>query len=337
MDFKRIESTITKDEWNDIVWQYKNKTIYHTYEWLEFIEESQNLKKIIFEIKYDGKVVGYLPGFPIKKGPIKIFGSRFAGWMTPYMGPLMNDDFPQDVFFKEFKKLMKKEGFHYAELNNRFLDIEIARKEKYLIIEGITFNASIKETPEEIQASYKRATKKRVRQALKDENLLVEQTKDMDFVEQNYRMLNDVFTKSKMKPTYPKSRVEILLNKFLDSDYLWFTWVKLDDKVIASRIDLIYDYWLYSFNSSSDLDFLKYSPNELARYSIMCYAAERGANRYEMVGGGEYKANFGGVKMPVYTIVYDRYGLYKAKNIARKLVKFKNKLRFKINSFLKKK
>jgi len=314
MQFQRIESTITKKEWNDIVWQYENKTIYHTYEWLEFIEESQNLKKIIYEIKYQDKIVGYLPGFPIKKGPIKIFGSRFAGWMTPYMGPLMSNDFPQNVFFKEFKKLMKKEGFHYAELNNRFLDIEIARNEKYLITEGITHIAEIKATPEEILKSFQKRTARYTRSALKSD-LLVEHTLDRSFVDVNYDLLKEVFNKSNMSPTHPKESIECLINQFCDTDQLILTWVKYGDTVIAAYFDLIYDDWLYSYNATSKQGYLDFRPNELARYHSLCTAAAKGARQFEMVGGGDYKEKFGGMKIPVYTIVYDRYGLYKEKKL----------------------
>ena len=70
MLLKKIDRDISKDEWNALISNYKSKTIYHTYEWLEFIEESQGLKKAIYEIIMDNEVKGYLVGFRIKKGQL---------------------------------------------------------------------------------------------------------------------------------------------------------------------------------------------------------------------------------------------------------------------------
>ncbi|GLI51892.1 hypothetical protein TSYNTROOL_19780 [Tepidanaerobacter syntrophicus] len=150
MNIKRVEQRISKEDWNNKISKFKNKTIYHTYEWLEFIEESQGLEKILYEITINEKVEGYLPGFIIKKGPIKIFGSPFPGWTTPYMGPLINENISQELLFSEIKKLMNKEDYHYAEFCNRSLDIGEAKKQKFIIEKGTTYISEVKSTPEEI-------------------------------------------------------------------------------------------------------------------------------------------------------------------------------------------
>jgi hypothetical protein len=61
------------------------------------------IKKVIYEIKMNEELVGYLAGFTIRKGPIKIFASPFPGWTTAYMGPLLDKRVPQRLFFKEFE------------------------------------------------------------------------------------------------------------------------------------------------------------------------------------------------------------------------------------------
>lgn len=183
---------MSKDEWNSRILEYSGKTIYHTYEWLEFIEESQGLEKIIYEIIINDKVVGYLPSFEIRKGPIKIFGSPFPGWTTPYMGPLINDNISQELFLKEFKNLMKREGYHYSELCNRNLNIEIAKKQGFIIEEGVTYVSEIKHTPDEILLSFSKSARQNVRRAIKN-GLIVETTADESFIDYHYSMLKGVF------------------------------------------------------------------------------------------------------------------------------------------------
>jgi len=94
-----------------------------------------------------------------------------------------------------------------------------------------------------------------------------------------------------MKPTYSKERVKLLVNKLLPENKIILTWVRKEDRVIACRIDMIDGLWMNSFGSSSDKDFLKLNPNELARFHAMCIAAKRGVKYYDMTGGGTYKKN----------------------------------------------
>lgn len=329
MYIRKNKDDFNADEWNNIISNYTSKTLYHTYEWLEFIEESQGLKKEIYEIVSDNKIVGYLPGFKIKKGPINIFGSPFPGWTTPYMGPIINDNVSQELFFREFKKLMKKEGYHYAELSNRKLDIDIAKKENFIIEEGTTYIAEIKSNPEKILSSYSKSTRKCVRRAIRN-NLVVETTIDENFVDSYYVHLEQVFLKSNMKPTYSKNRVRLLIDKLLPKNKIILTWVKLEDDVIANRIDMIDGLWMNSFGSSSHQDYLKSNPNELARFHVMCVAADRGVKHYDMSGGGTYKRKFNSEKVTTYRLIYSRFGLYRTRNLAKTLVRFKNKLKTKL-------
>lgn len=325
-----MKGSINEDEWNSIISRYPSKTIYHTYEWLEFIEESQGLEKVIYEIVMKDKIVGYLPGFIIKKGPIKIFGSPFPGWTTTYMGPLLDDTVPQQLFFKEFKNLMEKERYHYAELCNRVLDVKIAKKENFIIEEGVTYVSEIKSNPEEILSSYSKSARKCVRRAMRN-GLVVETTADSSFVDYYYSQLQEVFLKSKMKPTYSKNRVKLLMKKLLPKNKIILTWVKYENRVIATRIDMIDGLWMNSFGSASDKDYLKLNPNELARFHAMCVAAERGVKYYDMTGGGTYKSKFGSEKIINYRIIYSRFGLFWFRNFAKNLIRLKNKIQCKLN------
>ena len=53
------------------------------------------------------------------------------------------------------------------------------------------------------------------------------------FVDHFYTQLEQVFAKSRMKPTYPKERVKILIETMLPTDRLLLTWVKHKHEPIA--------------------------------------------------------------------------------------------------------
>ena len=327
MEFKITSGHLDAEEWNSKISRYPNKTAYHTYEWLDFIEKSQSLNKVIYEILLDGKVQGYLPGFVIKKGPVKIFASPFPGWTTPYMGPLMSDSISQEAFFRGFKRLMKQERYHYAEFSNRALDPELAKNHGYIIQEGVTYITPVAKTPDDILAGYKKSTRYYARKSIRDGILEVETTLDYErFLDHYYIQLQKVFMKSNMKPTYTKKRVKTLIESLLPTDRLMLSWVKYKEEIAACKIDIIDDTWMYSFGSPSHPDYLRYRPNELLRFHVMCEAAKRGVQHYDMVGGGTYKSNYGGKKVPVYKFIYSKYGLYGIRNISRDIIRLKNKL-----------
>ena len=331
MEIKKLQNEIRGKDWNFRIGKYDSKTIYHTNEWLEFIAESQGLSKVVYEIFLDKEVVGYLPGFIIKKGLIKIFGSPFPGWTTPYMGPLINKTVPQELLFKQIKKLMQKEGYVYAEFCNRVLDVEIAEKVGFVLEKNITYISEIMHEPEAILASYSRSARKSVRRAIRN-GLVVETTTNIEkFIEIYYLQLQEVFLKSNMLPTYSKERVKLLIKKLLPSNKILLTWVKFNEKVIACRIDMIEGVWMNSFGSSSSREFLKLNPNELARYHVMCIGAERGIKHYDMSGGGKYKSKFGSERIINHKIIYDRFHLYGIRNMAKEIIRLKNKIVCKIN------
>ena len=328
MEIDRLSDQINVKWWNQEVERFPNKTVYHTYEWLEFIERSQGLRKIIYEIRIDGTVVCYLPGFAIRKGPLKIFASPFPGWTTPYMGPLLLESVPQRLFFDEFRRLMNKEGYHYAELCNRALNHELAKEEGFAVEEGVTYVAEIGANADEILANFKKSTRNATRKGLGNCDLVVETTTDSSSVDHFYTQLEQVFAKSRMKPTYPKERVKILIETMLPTDRLLLTWVKHKHEPIACQISLIYGQWMHAFASASARDYLRLRPNELLRFHTMRTASERGVRYYDMTGGGSYKANFGGKETPVHRIIYGTPGLHKARNFAKSVTRLKNRIKY---------
>jgi len=65
---------------------FGDRTVFQTREWLNFVAETQNADPIIAELRQDGKLTGYFSGLTITRFGVKILGSSFPGWTTPYIG-----------------------------------------------------------------------------------------------------------------------------------------------------------------------------------------------------------------------------------------------------------
>lgn len=149
---------------------------------------TQDAKKLIYHITENDETVAFLPGFIIRKGPIKIFASPFEGWNTPYMGPLLRECVKVNNFLMSVRSRLKKDKFHYAQFTLSNIDQNLIRACGFQILEGNTYIARIADDPETVLSGYSKSTRKHVRRAINN-GLAVEFTKDKSFIDIYYEQL----------------------------------------------------------------------------------------------------------------------------------------------------
>ncbi len=65
---------------------FADRTVFQTREWLQFIAEAQNAQPVLAELRDKSEVLGYFTGLTFSKLGMKVLGSSFPGWTTPYIG-----------------------------------------------------------------------------------------------------------------------------------------------------------------------------------------------------------------------------------------------------------
>ena len=65
---------------------FEDRVVFQTREWLNFLAESQGGQPVVAEIQDGRTVAGYFSGMVVKKFGLRILGSSFPGWTTPYIG-----------------------------------------------------------------------------------------------------------------------------------------------------------------------------------------------------------------------------------------------------------
>ena len=65
---------------------FQDRTVFQTREWVQFVGEAQRATPVLLEMTDNGKPVGYFTGLTMKRFGVRILGSSFPGWTTPYMG-----------------------------------------------------------------------------------------------------------------------------------------------------------------------------------------------------------------------------------------------------------
>src|SRR3954451_5290811 len=75
---------------DDVPWEaldrFDDRVVFQTRAWLDFIAESQAAIPVVAEIRDGDALAGYFSGLIVRKFGVRILGSSFPGWTTPYIG-----------------------------------------------------------------------------------------------------------------------------------------------------------------------------------------------------------------------------------------------------------
>jgi hypothetical protein len=147
-----------------------------------------------------------------------------------------------------------------------------------------------------------------VRKAEKS-GVTIEESHDLDFADEYYEQLKDVFAKQGLVPTYSAERVRALVRNLEPTGRILL--VRAHDpqgKCIASGIfpgfNKIAEFWgNASYRSSQNL-----RPNEAIHWYAMKYWKRRGVEVYDWGGEGAYKEKYGCIKHSVPWFTKSRFG-----------------------------
>lgn len=308
--------------------QFKDRTVFQTQEWLEFVAKSQNAELVVAVVMDGNKRVGRFSGLIVNKFGLRILGSPFPGWTTNYMGfNLIPSISRKDALLALEKFAFTDLKCVHIEIMDRFTSEKDFSEAGYRYRLEPGFEIDLTRDDEIIFNSMAKNARWSVRKAIKC-GVKIEMANDVSFADDYYAQLEDVFAKRKMVPTYPKKRVQSLIEHLLPTGHLLLMRAIINDgKCIATGIFPALNDMAYCWGGASWRSHQSYQPNEMIQWHAMCYWKERGISRYDMGGGGDHKRKYGGADILVprgskskFLIIED------ARDVAKKLVEFRHHL-----------
>ncbi len=79
-----VRVSLNPVEWGKILSTYPDANVFQTPEWVSFVAETQKAEPVLAILKEGNETLGYFTGLIIRKFGMKILGSPFRGWSTPY-------------------------------------------------------------------------------------------------------------------------------------------------------------------------------------------------------------------------------------------------------------
>jgi len=319
-------------DFDSVPWQeldrFEDRTVFQTRQWLLFLAETQKATPVIVELTQDGQRAGFFSGLTVTKFGLKVLGSSFPGWTTPYIG----FNLIADASSKE--ALQAVELFAWDTLKCMHMEISdpsLCEQEGAEL--GFTCGAyashrtDLCRTEEEIFNSMEGACRRCIRKAEKS-GVTIEEAHDQEFADEYYSQLREVFAKQNLIPTYNVQRVRSLIKHLLPTGRLLLLRARdPKGKCIATGIfpgfNKIAEFWGNASSRAGQI----WRPNEYMHWYVMRYWKRRGIEVYDWGGEAGYKEKYGCVRYEVPWLTKSRHQIIgRLRDEAKKMYTRKQRL-----------
>ncbi len=272
---------------------FADRTVFQTRAWLEFVAEAQGATPVLAEVRKGSDVVGYFTGLTFSKFGMKVLGSSFPGWTTPYMGFNLIPGVSRMEALAGLEKFawddLKCLHLEVSDPNFTFDDGAAGFKAEYY---G-SYRTDLTKSEDELFNGMDSACRRCVRKAEKS-GVIIEEAHDPAFADEYYEQLKDVFAKQGLVPTYSVERVRSLVKHLEPAGNILLIRARdAEGKCIATGIypgfNQIAEFW----GNASFRAYQNVRPNEACHWYAMRYWKNRGATIFDWGGEGTYKEKYG--------------------------------------------
>jgi IS1 family transposase len=290
-EFRRLEAQ--EIPWNALD-AFEDRVVFQTREWLNFIAESQRGTPVVAEIREGGAVAGYFSGLVIRRFGVRILGSSFPGWTTPYIGFNLNPGYSRPALLEPFARW----AFHelrcaHVEISDRLFaptDGDAARLDQTTYQ---SYKSDLTRTEDQLFKGMESACRRCIRKAEKS-GVVVEEANDAAFADEYFEQLKDVFAKQGKVPTYTIERVRCLLKHMLPTGRLLAVRARSPEgRCIATSLYSGMNDVAFFWGNASWRSEQQWRPNEYLHWYALRYWKARGVRMFDWGGGGTYKEKYG--------------------------------------------
>jgi Acetyltransferase (GNAT) domain len=285
-------------EFENVDWSaldgFADRTVFQTRQWIQFIGETQNATPVIAELCKGRDVVGYFAGLTFTRLGVKILGSSFPGWTTPYIGfNMLPGASRSDALVAVEEMAWGSLKCLHMEISDPQFTVEDGESLGFTCEFYSSYRTDLRKSDEELFSSMDGACRRCIRKAEKI-GVIIEEAHDLAFADEYYQQLVDVFAKQGLIPTYKVDRVRALIRHLEPTGRILLLRARdPDGKCIATGIfpgfNKIAEFWgNASYRSEQIL-----RPNELMHWYAMRYWKRRGVEIYDWGGEGKYKEKYG--------------------------------------------
>jgi CelD/BcsL family acetyltransferase involved in cellulose biosynthesis len=293
----------------DALDNFADRTIFQTLPWINFVAQTQRAEPLIAELKENGNIIGYFSGLIIKKFGFKILGSPFTGWTTNYQGFNLLPGYSRRRVLETLSSFVFDElKCHHLEVVDRYASELDYKCLPFSVSFQSSFEIDLTKSEDELFVNMKnKSCRWPIRKAAKS-GVVIEEASDLDFADDYFAQLKDVFAKQSLVPTYGVERVRALIRNLYQTGNLLLLRARNPEGVcIATGIFPAFNDTMYFWGGASWRQYQILCPNEAIIWYAMRRWKSRGIKKFDMGGGGEYKRKYGGYEITVPQVMISRF------------------------------
>jgi hypothetical protein len=290
--------------WDHIPWdeldRLADRTVFQTREWLEFIAETQNGTPVVAELRYGGALAGYFSGVLIRKLGVRILGSPFPGWTTPYIGFNL---LPGTITRRQATEGLRlwafgQMGCWHFEVSDWQFRNEGTVADRLELEPSETYDSDLTQTEEELLGRMRNSCRWSIRKAEKS-GVTIEEAVAAGFADEHYVQLQDVFARQGLNPTYGVERVRALVRRLHPTGRLVLLRARNPEgRSIATGIYPAFNQLAHLWGTASLRAEQHWRGNDLMHWYALRYLKRMGVKHFNWGGSGghgHYKEKYGGV------------------------------------------
>lgn len=296
--------------WEATIGGHPDLEVFHGSAWLDYLAASQGAEPVLAVVRADGHPVGHFVGAIVRRYGMRILGSPLRGWGTQCMGFLLDEGFDRRLAAEALLPFAFGDlGCLHVELADRHLTADQMAGAGYSVETGRTFVVDLARSEEEILAGMRPKTRQYLSKAVRL-GVSSEVATGLDFADDFHEQLIEVFAQQGLVPTYGVERVRQLITALQPTGQLLLVRVNAPGgRCVASGLSVGRGRTAVSWGAAFYRSKSELHPNEILWWEAMRHWRSRGAQRYDMGGGGDYKAKYGGVETPTFHFHRSRYAV----------------------------
>jgi serine/alanine adding enzyme len=293
--------------WRDFVDDHPMGNIFHTPEMFQVFAQAKGHQPDLWAaINGSGRPLALL--LPVQvtlmDGVLRRFTTRAIAYGSVLCAPgsegrealaallqTCNQEMQGSALFTELRNLSDLTGLQQVLNDNGF-----AYKDH------LNYLVDLGRPPEAVLQSIGRRTRKKIRHALRQGEVMIEEIDRREQVALCYELLQETYAVAQV-PLADRSLFDATFDVLHPQGGVKFLLARIDDSYVAASVELVYKDTIYGWYGGMDRAYNDYIPNELLLWHIFQWGAENGYKVYDFGGAGkpdeeygvrDFKAKFGG-------------------------------------------
>lgn len=302
-----VVHTLPEEKWHRFVKEHPDGNIFHSPEMFQVFARTKGHRPTMWAAtNSDGQIQALLLPVQItlKDGLLHRLTTRAVAYGSVLYNPDPAGKEALAVLLRTYAQEANQEAL-FTELRN-LSDLSSVQPVLddcgFIYEDHLNYLVDLNRPPEAVLQSIGKRTRKKIRRALRQDQVVIEEADRREQVETCYELLHRTYATVQV-PLADRTLFEAAFDVLYPRGMIKFLLARVGDAYVAGSVELIYKDTIYGWYGGMDRDYSNYIPNELLLWRIFEWGAENDYKAYDFGGAGkpdeeygvrDFKAKFGG-------------------------------------------